>query len=258
MTKEEEDVNIMHSWMEVGGHPACPEEEAQGLLAEVNAFLCLFPISPSPFYPLFAYLLPIFPSQSFSSFFVGFETAPTGEHQNRRGQKARNRGSEFGDRGVGKLREAILGSEVESFYGLLRGVTLCSHLLLAQPPLSWSHLSPGSPISQQPPQESTGPEVSGPAGQAPMSAPAAATPAPEGDIPADMQPVMIQLGAPNECINARLKVAKRAHQPHRQQFMPMSGRYTWEWGWCAHSAAKPFSIQTSSGITEKLTSKNSL
>ena len=55
-------------------------------------------------------------------------------------------------------------------------------------------LSPGSPISQQPPQESTGPEVSGPAGQATMSAPSAATPAPESNIPADMQPLRIQLG----------------------------------------------------------------
>ena len=40
MTIEEEDMDVLHSWMEVGGHPAHPEEEAKGLLAEVNAFLC--------------------------------------------------------------------------------------------------------------------------------------------------------------------------------------------------------------------------
>ena len=45
-----------------------------------------------------------------------------------------------------------------------------------------------------PPQESTGPEASDPAGQATASAPPAATPAPEGDIPAHMQPLRIQLG----------------------------------------------------------------
>ena len=28
MTKEEEDINILHSWMEVGGQPALPEGEA--------------------------------------------------------------------------------------------------------------------------------------------------------------------------------------------------------------------------------------
>ena len=42
MTKEDEDVDVLCSWMEVGGHPACPGEEAKGLLAEVNAFLCFF------------------------------------------------------------------------------------------------------------------------------------------------------------------------------------------------------------------------
>ena len=41
-TKEEEDVDMIRSWMQVGGHPAHPEEEAKGLLLEVNAFLCFF------------------------------------------------------------------------------------------------------------------------------------------------------------------------------------------------------------------------
>ena len=53
---------------------------------------------------------------------------------------------------------------------------------------------PQFPSSQQSPQESTGPEVSGPVGPATVSASAAATPAPEGDILADMQPLRIQLG----------------------------------------------------------------
>ena len=59
--------------------------------------------------------------------------------------------------GWGKLREAIMGSEVEGFYGLLRGVTLPSHPLPSQPPPSRTHLSPSSPAFQQTPQESTGP-----------------------------------------------------------------------------------------------------
>ena len=92
--------------------------------------------------------------------------------------------------GWGKFREAVVGSEVEGFFGLLRGVNSCSHLLLSQPPLQRSHLYPSSSISQQPPQESTGPEASDPAGQATVSTP----PAPEGNIPAHMQPLRIQLG----------------------------------------------------------------
>ena len=53
---------------------------------------------------------------------------------------------------------------------------------------------PQFPHSQEPPQESTGPEVSGPTGQATVSAPSAVTPAPESDILAYMQPLRIQLG----------------------------------------------------------------
>ena len=35
-TKEEEELGIVHSWMEVGSFPALPEEEARGLLQEVG------------------------------------------------------------------------------------------------------------------------------------------------------------------------------------------------------------------------------
>ena len=105
-----------------------------------------------------------------------------------------------------------MGSEVEGIYGLLRGVTSCSCLLLSQPLLKRSYLTPSSTISQLPSQESTGPEASDPAGQATVSA----SPAPKKDILAHMQPLRIQMGVENECISARLKVAKRAHQPHRQ------------------------------------------
>ena len=40
VTKEEEDIDVLHSWMEVRGFPAYPEEEAKGLLAEINSFPC--------------------------------------------------------------------------------------------------------------------------------------------------------------------------------------------------------------------------
>ena len=122
--------------------------------------------------------------------------------------------------GWGKFREVVVGSEAEGFYGLLRGVTSCSCLLLSQPPLQRSYLVPSSSVSQPPPQESIGPEASDPAGQVTVSAPPAATPAPEGDILAHMQPLRIQLGALSEYISARLKAAKRGHQPHGQLSAP--------------------------------------
>ena len=101
-----------------------------------------------------------------------------------------------------------MGSEAEGFYGLLRGITSCSHLLLSQPPLPQSCLSPSSSISQQPPQESTGPEVSDPAGQATVSAPPAATPAPERDILAHMQPLRIQLGGTKQVYQCQVEGCK--------------------------------------------------
>ena len=36
--KEEEEVDVLQSWVEAGGFPAHPEEEAKELLAEVSSF----------------------------------------------------------------------------------------------------------------------------------------------------------------------------------------------------------------------------
>ena len=41
LTREEEDLDIIRSWVEVGDHPARQEGEAKELLAEVNIFPCL-------------------------------------------------------------------------------------------------------------------------------------------------------------------------------------------------------------------------
>ena len=46
VTKEEEEVDVVHSWMEAGGFPAHPGEEAKGLLAEAS-FTPYFPILAS-------------------------------------------------------------------------------------------------------------------------------------------------------------------------------------------------------------------
>ena len=75
---------------------------------------------------------------------------------------------------------------------------------------------PPSPL-----QESTGPEVSDPVGQTTVSASSAATPAPEGDIPAHMQPLRFKWGAQSAYTSAGLRVAKRAHQPHGLPLVPM-------------------------------------
>ena len=127
--------------------------------------------------------------------------------------------------GWGKFREAVVGSEAEGFYGPLRGVTLYSCLLLSQPLLQRSCLVPSSSISQPPPQEFTGPEASDPAGQATVSLPLQLQ---RGTYQPICNPSESNWGALSEYISARLKVAKRGHQPHRPPSVPMCKRYTWE------------------------------
>ena len=96
--------------------------------------------------------------------------------------------------GWGKMKEVVAGSEAEGLYGLLRGITLHSHPLPSQPPLKKPCFAPSTTISQPPPQESTGPEVSDPAGQAVGPASLAAPSALEETIPAHMQSLQIQVG----------------------------------------------------------------
>ena len=82
------------------------------------------------------------------------------------GKRLEERAQQLETKGWGKMKEAVAGSEAEGLYGLLRGVTLHSHPLPSQPPLKKPCFAPGATISQPSPQESTGPEVSDPAGQA--------------------------------------------------------------------------------------------
>ena len=112
-SKEEEDVDVLQSWMEVGGLPAHPEEEAKGFLAEVNSFPCFshadFP-SPSPIcYQLFPHNLGIGLLLAISSFFLGVEIAPPGKSKVGGGTEAGSRGTTVGDRGVGKVQGGCSG-----------------------------------------------------------------------------------------------------------------------------------------------------
>ena len=61
---------------------------------------------------------------------------------------------------------------------------------------------------QQTPQESTGPEVSGPKGPAIVPTPVDATPATGGNIPADMQPLCIQLGGAKRVYQCQVEGCK--------------------------------------------------
>ena len=73
LAKEEGDISSLQSWIQVGGFPAWPEEEAQGLLVEEGL--------PYPLFLLFMWLFfcsatPMFP---FWSFFTGLGFAEVGQ-----------------------------------------------------------------------------------------------------------------------------------------------------------------------------------
>ena len=69
--------------------------------------------------------------------------------------------------GLEKMEAAVAGSEVEGFYGLLRGAMLHSSMSSAPPPHKKVCHTPSATISHPPPQESQEPKTPGPTEQAP-------------------------------------------------------------------------------------------
>ena len=182
LTREEEDLDIIRSWVEVGGHPARQEGEAKELLAEVNIFPCL---SPSSY--LIHYQFPLTTFCIFDGYMLlspslqGLRLLQGASEKREEARKLEVEAEKMEAEGWGKLREAVTGSEAEGLYGLLRGVTSSSHHILSKPPPCRSHLSPGPSASLQPPQESTEPKTSDPVGPATVPAPVDATPVNESD-----------------------------------------------------------------------------
>ena len=183
--------------VEVGGHPAHQEGEAKELLTEVKyippslslSFLltCLLPISLTIFDISDCYVL-------FPPSLQGMRLLQGASVKREEARKLEAEAEKMEAEGWGKLREAVMGSKAEGLYRLLRGVTSLSCHLPSRPFPSRSCISPGPSASPQPPQESTEPKALDPVGPATVPAPVAAPPATGGNIPADMQPLWIQLG----------------------------------------------------------------
>ena len=69
LTQEEEDIDVIRSWVEVGGHPARQEGEAKELLSEVS-HIPIFLSFPFSFFFFFLICLLPTPSQSLISLIV--------------------------------------------------------------------------------------------------------------------------------------------------------------------------------------------
>ena len=89
------------------------------------------------------------------------------------------------------MEVAVAGSEVEGIYGLLRGAVSHPSTSSASPPHKKVCHIPSTTVPHLSPQQSTGPEVSDPAGQAVESASPAVLPAAEEVIPSNMQSLRI-------------------------------------------------------------------
>ena len=167
------------------GFPAHLEVEAQGLLLEVSLFSLFF--SPHVVFYFFTFLPLYFHLSGTRS------TKKPGslwEEAHKFEMEAQHLEAE----GLEKMEAAVAGSEAEGFYGLLRGAMLHSSISPALPPYKKVHHTPSITISHPPPQESTGPDVPDPADQAMKAVSSAISPALEEAIPANMQPLHIQLG----------------------------------------------------------------
>ena len=122
--------------------------------------------------------------------FSGVRLTTKGQFTEGGGAKAGGESTTVGNRGVGKDEGGCGRVRGGRSLWALEGVTSHSHPLPSQPPLKKSSCyAPSATISQPSPQESTGPKVSDPAGQATGPASPAAPSASEEDIPAHMQPL---------------------------------------------------------------------
>ena len=239
---------MLRSWMEVRGFPAGPEEEAWGLLLEVSFY---FP----PFFWVsmwlsitFYFFLPLY-------FFIfeGLGLLKKAGALWEEAQKLEMEAQCLEACGLEKMEVAMAGSEVECFYGFPRGAMSHSSMSSAPPPPKKVCHIPSATISHLPPWESQEPKAPGPAEQALESTSLTAPLVLEGEIPANMQLLHIQLGALREFIDVRLRVAGRACQPPMPPFVHTCIEYTWEWGRCALSATGPFSILILSDATKRVT-----
>ena len=112
---------MLQSWVEAGGFPAHPEEEVKEALSGGKPL------------PLSSYLLLIFLSQSgiftvhyLPLSFQGLRLLEQASKKWEEVQKLEEEVHHLETEGWGKFREAVVGSEAEGLYGLLRGVIFLS------------------------------------------------------------------------------------------------------------------------------------
>ena len=130
-TKEEWELGIICSWLEVEGFPTLPEEDVQELLQEVGSFFLsgtymVFCSSCSffyfPFYTSISVLL-----------FQGLGMLKRASSLKEEAHTLEEEAQCLEMEGLGKVEATVAGSEAEGFYGLLRGAIAHSSISSASP-----------------------------------------------------------------------------------------------------------------------------
>ena len=153
-TKEEEDIDMLCSWLQVGGFLLIQRRRHGGFCCRwVYPLVSLFTNSHGFLLPFI--LLPLYPILSFRGWVCWKRLVLSW----RRPTDWRQRPSAWRQRDWKKMEAAVAGSEVEGFYGLLRGAMLHSSISPAPPPHKKICHTPSATISHLLPQESTAPEV---------------------------------------------------------------------------------------------------
>ena len=222
--KEEEEVEVLHSWVEAGGHPACPEEEVKELLAEVSSFSC-FSILPISLHLVIGTEFCCFNLaihfDPFLFLFQGLWSLQQASMLRKEARRLEERVHDLETEGWRQMREVVAGSEAEGLYGPLKGV-------VSYPTLPHPILPLRSPVFPPVPPSSSHPFKSP---QDPKSQVLQVRPlCPPLQLLLQLQrrtywptcnPLGFKWGAQSACTSARLRVAKRAHQPHGLPFVPM-------------------------------------
>ena len=156
---------------------------------------------------------------------LGFFLSPQGLNLLKRANALKEEVQRLEAAGLCKIEAAVTGSEVEGFYGLLKGAAshtslssippLPRNLVLPQPPLPLNHPF-RSPVESHLKYLFLWAEEKEQTPEAPMKlaleAPSLVAPeAPEEAIPAHMTPLCLQLGVSRRCTSAGLRVARRGH-----------------------------------------------
>ena len=126
------ELGVVKSWMEVGGLPVLPEEEAQVLCEEHPFYLVWFSLSTHSITVLSFFSEPV--SCDGSHFFFS-QFGSTEDSECAEGGSTASR-----DGGLGRIEVAVAGSEAEGLYRLLRGT-------ISHPPMSYA-----SPLNTTTPQ----------------------------------------------------------------------------------------------------------